>query len=65
MKSVASGYTVCYLENSVFLLTICFKIAVQKSVLSPIKYNTEKNTTGNTKGLERGTKIIKGTLIQI
>ena len=35
-----------------------YEIVTRKSVISPIKWNIEKNTTLNTKGLKRGTKRV-------
>ena len=41
-----------------FILHLCLKTVTQKSVVSPISCNLEKNTTLNTKGPRRGTEII-------
>ena len=35
-----------------------YEIVTRKSVISPIKWNIEKNTTLNPKGLKRGTKRV-------
>ena len=35
-KNVASGYTICHLENCFIFLCACFKIVTSKSVVSPI-----------------------------
>ena len=44
--------------ETTFILHLCFKTVTQKSVVSPISCNLEKNTTLNTKGLRRGTERI-------
>ena len=56
IKNVSSGYTLCYREKCFFFLYVSFKIVTRKSVVFPINWNIEKNTTLNTKGLKRGTK---------
>ena len=58
VKTVTSGYTFCHLENCFYLLYVCFKIVIQRRRVYLINWNTEKNTTLNTKGLKRGTKRI-------
>ena len=54
VKTVNSGYTFCHLENCFYLLHVSFKIVTQRRIVYPIHWNTEKNTTLNTKGLKRG-----------
>ena len=59
IKNVASGYTLCHLENRFFHLHVCFKIVARKSEVSPYKLKyRKKNTTLNTKDLKSGTKRI-------
>ena len=53
IKNVASNHTLCHLEICFFLLYVCVKIVMRKSVVSPINWNIEKNSTLNTKGLKR------------
>ena len=65
IKNDASGHTLCCLQNSFLILYVCLKIVTRKYVVSPIKENTEKNTTLNTKGLKKGTKKINMRLAQI
>ena len=57
-KNVASGYTLCDLENCFFLLYVGFKNLTPKSIISPVNWNIEKNTTMNTEGLKSGIKRI-------
>ena len=65
IKNVASGYTLCHLENSCVALYVCFRIMTPKSIVSTINWNTEKYTTLNNKGLKRGTKRINMKMTQI
>ena len=58
VQNVTSGYTIWHLENCCFLLYVCFKIVIQKSVVSPINWNIEKNTILNTEGLKQESKRI-------
>ena len=58
VQNVASGYTLCRLENSFFLLYVGIKIVTRKSVVFPINWNIEKNTNLHTEGLKRETKRI-------
>ena len=51
IKNVASGCTLDHLghlESCFFLLYVLFKFVTRKSVVFPIKWNIEKNTTLNT-----------------
>ena len=44
VQNVASGYTLCHLENCFILLYVCFKIMIWKNVVSPINWNIEKTS---------------------
>ena len=42
VQNVASGYTL--FQNCFFLLYVCFKIMIGKTVVSPINWNIQKKT---------------------